>query len=301
MEVISSRLNRVLLLAATVIAAAGGGSAAQTGTPSPAELIRAAVNNEVAANDQDARFMYLDRKEDDHGSSTRLAVETTQATASMLVALDGKPLTPQQRQAEEARLQGMLDHPEEIRKKQRAEKDDAERTTKIVKAMPDAFLYEADGKESGETGVGKPGAELVRLKFRPNPNYQPPSRVEQVLAGMRGVVLVDATEHRIARIDGTLIKDVNFGWGILGHLDKGGHFLVQQADLGDGRWEISRMSLDFTGKILILKNLKIHSIQLLSDFRPVPANLTFAQGVKMLEERQVEVAGNHARLSGAAK
>jgi hypothetical protein len=53
------------------------------------------------------------------------------------------------------------------------------------------------------------------------------------------------------------------------------------------------MSLDFTGKILIFKNLRIQSTQTVSDFRPVPPNLTFAQGVKMLEERQVEVAGNH--------
>ena len=38
----------------------------------------------------------------------------------------------------------------------------------------------------------------MRLKFRPNPNYDPPTRVEQVLTGMQGVVLVDPrkTAHR---------------------------------------------------------------------------------------------------------
>jgi hypothetical protein len=276
-----------------VVVAASVRSAAQTPDLSPVELVRAAVSNEVAANSQSAKFMYLDRKEDEHGSSTRLAIETTQATASILLALDGKPLTPQQRQAEQIRLQGMLDHPEEIRKKQRAEKDDAERTMKIIRALPEAFLYEGDGREPGESGLGKPGAELVRLKFRPNPKYQPPSRVEEVLTGMQGVVLVDAAERRIARIDGTLMKEVSFGWGIFGHLDKGGHFLVQQSECGNSAWEISRMRLDFTGKILIFKNLRIQSTQLLSDFRPVPANLTFAQGVKMLEEHQIELAGNH--------
>ena len=294
MKVIPYRLNRALLLAAVVIAAAEVRLAAQTATPSPAELIRAAVNNEVAANDQGVKFMYVDRREDEHGSSTRLAVETTQATASILIALDGKPLTAQQRQAEQTRLQGMLDHPEEIRRKQKAEKEDDERTTKIVKALPDAFVFEADGEEPGESGLGRPGAELVRLKFRPNPSYKPPTRIEQVLAGMQGTVLIDARRYRIARIDGTLIKEVSFGWGIFGHLDKGGHFLVQQCEMGDGAWEISKMSLDFTGKILIFKNLRIQSTQVLSDFRPVPANLTFAQGVKMLEERQSEVAGNRA-------
>ena len=236
--------------------------------------------------------MFLDRKEDGHGSSTKLAVETNQTVASMLIAVDGKPLTAQQRQNEEIRLQGMLDHPDEIRKKQKAEKEDSDRTERIVRAMPDAFLYEADGTELGETGTGRPGAELVRLKFRPNPAYRPPTRVEQVLTGMQGVVLIDATEHRIARIDGTLVKEVSFGWGIFGHLDKGGHFLVQQAEEGNGVWEISRINLDFNGRILLVKNLRIQSNEVLSDFRPVPANLTFAQGVKMLEQHQSETARN---------
>ena len=42
-----------------------------------------------------------------------------------------------------------------------------------------------------EPGLGKTGNPLVRLKFHPNPNYEPPTRVEQVLTGMQGVVLVD--------------------------------------------------------------------------------------------------------------
>jgi len=287
MQIISYRWKRAVLLVTAVIA---GPSAQQMPILPPAELMRAAVDNEVAANDQDAKFMYLDRKEDEHGSKTKLAVETTQATASMLVALDSRPLTPQQRQTEEARLQGMLNRPEEVRKKQKAEKEDAERTLRMVKALPDAFLYESDGEQLGEAGLGKPDAKLVRLKFRPNPDYKPPSRLEQVLAGMQGVILIDAAERRIARIDGTLIKDVGFGWGIFGHLDKGGHFLVQQSELGGGIWEVSRMKLDFTGKILVFKNLRIHSDQILSDFRRVPSNLTFAQGVKMLKERQTEAA-----------
>ena len=46
--------------------------------------------------------------------------------------------------------------------------------------------------------MGKPGDRLLRLKFRPNPSYDPPTHVEQVLVGMQGVVLIDAakTAHR---------------------------------------------------------------------------------------------------------
>jgi hypothetical protein len=141
--------------------------------------------------------------------------------------------------------------------------------------------------------VGKEGAQLVRLRFHPNPRYEPPSHVEQVLQGMQGQLLIDAQTHRIARIDGTLFKDVGFGWGILGHLDKGGRFLVEQSDLGDGSWDMARMSLAFTGRVLLFKRLDIKSTEVYSDFRPVPTSLTFAQGVELLKKQEATLAENH--------
>ena len=79
--------------------------------------------------------------------------------------------------------------------------------------------------------MGRAGDTLVRMKFRPNPRYEPPSRVEQVLPGMEGTILVDAGKYRIAKIDGTLAREVSFGWGILGHLDRGGRFVVEQGEV----------------------------------------------------------------------
>jgi hypothetical protein len=100
---------------------------------------------------------------------------------------------------------------------------------------------------------------------------------------MQGYLLIDAPARRIARIDGNLFRDVTFGWGILGHLDKGGHFEVQQADVGDGAWEITKMSLRMTGKILVFKSISMIYDENFSDFRRVPANLSFSGGVDLLE------------------
>ena len=99
---------------------------------------------------------------------------------------------------------------------------------------------------------------------------------------MAGTLLVDSTEKRIAEIDGTLQKDVSFGWGILGHLDRGGRFVVQQADVGGKHWELTRMELAFTGKVLFFKRLDIRSSDIFSEFRPVPKDLSFAQAVDLL-------------------
>jgi len=268
--------------------------AADPTTESPSELVQKAVDHEVATNSDGPKFMFTDHKQSAHGAQTELLIETNEAMAGMVVAINDKPLTAEQRRAEEGRLARLLNNPDELRKKQKSEKEDSDRVDRIMKALPSAFLYEPDGTEMGSHSAGKPGDPLVRLKFRPNPKYHPPSHVEQVLVGMQGFVSIDPKQHRIARIDGTLVREVSFGWGILGHLDKGGHFFVEQADVGQGRWEITHMDLAFTGKILLIKSLSIKSDEAFSDFHPAPANLSFAQGVEMLKkEAAAEWAGNH--------
>lgn len=256
----------------------------------PVELVRKAVQNEIkAADDDSARFLFRGTKTTPQGSTTRLYVETKEATAGLVIAYNGKPLTPEQRHAEEARVERFISHPEELKKKHEQERASAERTLRIVRALPDAFLFECAGEEQGSESVGRAGETLVKLRFRPNPHYQPPSHVEEVLTGMQGYVLVDAAHYRLAVIDGTLFKEVGFGWGILGHLDPGGRFTVQQQELEDTVWEISSMSVNFTGKILLFKSLSISSTETFSGFKRVPSDLTFAQALELLKKEESSV------------
>lgn len=256
-----------------------------------AELVRRAVNNEVAADQRSGglHFMFKDEKKMPQMSQTKLVVETRDATAGMLVMQNGRPLNPQERQAEDARLSAYMHNPQELRRKRKQEKEDADHTERILRALPDAFIYQRDGTKPSREGLGAPGDELLQLNFKPNPNYNPPTHVEQVLTGMHGHLLIDTTQDRIAEIDGTLQSEVGFGWGILGHLDPGGRFFVQQADVGDHQWEVTQMELSFTGKVLFVKKLNIHSNDVYSDFHPVPANLTFAQGVELLKKKAAEI------------
>jgi hypothetical protein len=245
-------------------------------------LVRKTAANELKPETN--YLMFRSRKQASWGTQTHIYVQTKEATAGIVVAENDRPLDATKRQTEIDRLDYLVHNPAEVRRKQKREREDADRIARIVRAMPDAFLYQYDGQEQSYAGVGSPGDELVRLKFQPNPKYNPPSRVEQVLTGMQGTLLIDANKHRIAKIDGILYKDVSFGWGIFGHLDKGGKFQVDQAQIGNSEWEITRMGLNFTGKILIFKNLVINSAEVFSDFQMVPNNLSFADAVALLKK-----------------
>jgi hypothetical protein len=291
MKLIPFRTASRIFVALALSAAVGSVAEGPPAVP-PIELVKRAVANEMRSDDQPVKYMFRQRKETPAGSQTRLMVETRDAIAGIVVAYNDQPLNPDQRQGEYDRLQHFLRDPEELAHKRRQERENSERVKSILKALPDAFLFEYDGTETGTPGVGEPGSQLVRLKFRPNPNYDPPTRVEQVLTGMEGTVLIDPQKQHIAAIDGTLAKDVGFGWGILGHLDRGGHFHVNQTSIAENNWSIARMDLAFTGKLLLFKSLNFKSTEVYSDFHPVPADLSFAQGVELLKKQQSAVAEN---------
>jgi hypothetical protein len=252
-------------------------------------LVEQTVAHEVAASNDESKHMFRERKQAPKGTQTILYVETTEAMAGMLIAENDQPLTPERQRAEDGHLQWLMDNPDQLRKKHAREKEDADRTLRIVKALPSAFLYEYAGAEANN-GSGESGEPLLRLHFKPNPNYLPPSREEQVLTAMQGYLLIDAKAKRLAQIEGTLFRDVTFGWGLIGRLDKGGHFLVKQAEQGDHSWQITEMDLNLTGRILLFKSLHEISHETFSDFHPVPSDTTFARGVELLKTERAKLA-----------
>ncbi len=262
--------------------------------PNPVELVRAAVTKEVAAaHDTAVKFMFRSRKQTPKGLENKIYVESNEALVTKVVGQNDQRLEPHEERAEADQLAALVNNPEQLRKKQARDRQEVEHTLCILQALPDAFHFEYAGTEDSASGLGKAGDQLVRLKFTPNPSYSPPTRVEQVLEGMEGYLLIDPRTERLARVDGTLFKDVTFGWGIFGRLDKGGHFRVQKADVGDGFWEITEMSLNFNGKILLIKSLSIVSDEVFSDFQRLPDNVPFAEGVALLKSEKVSLARNH--------
>jgi hypothetical protein len=120
------------------------------------------------------------------------------------------------------------------------------------------------------------------LAFKPNPDFTPPDREAEVYHGMAGELWIDKDEERMVKLDAHLIADVNFGWGILGRLDKGGSILVEQANVGEHHWETTHMKLSLTGKALIFKTLNFQTTEDASHFEPVPPEMGYQNAIKML-------------------
>jgi hypothetical protein len=253
----------------------------------PQQLVRQASKNEIKANNIHQYFMYRDHTQYKNHSITKEVIETPQGGLSSTIAINGQPLTADQRAKENEKLEKFANDPEARRKREQSSKEDDQRDQLMLTSLPDAFLYTYAGTQPGPNGN-----EVVHLTFKPNPNFSPPNHETRVYEGMQGDILIDPKAMRIAKIDGTLFKDVDFGWGILGRLYKGGKFYIEQRDVGGGRWELVRETLDINGKILMIKPLTLYSTETATDFRPVPPNLTVAQALELLHKSDDTVAQN---------
>jgi hypothetical protein len=275
------------VLALAFLLAGTLGVAQQKPDVDPQELVRRAAKNEIKANDYRQYFMYRDHVGEKNHSVTKEVIETPQGGLSNTIAINGQPLTPEQRAKENQKLEKFANDPEARRKKEQASREDAQREQLMLTSLPDAFLYTYAGTQRGPNGD-----EVIHLTFKPDPNFSPPNHETRVYEGMQGDMLIDRKAVRIVKFDGTLFKDVEFGWGILGKLYKGGKFYIEQRDVGGGRWETVRETLDFYGKILMIKPLTIYSTETATDFRPVPSNLTVAQALDLLHKSDQTVAQN---------
>lgn len=249
----------------------------------PNQFVREMVQHELDAEDRDhSHWRYRLHKEDDAGASDRDVIETKEGSLARTLLLNGQPLNSDQRVKDDERMKKLVDDPEERARRDKRNKQDEQKYKELLKAIPDAFIFKYDGTEG----------DLTRLTFTPNPRYNPPSRELTVYHAMAGSLWIDRSALRLAMIEGRLIDDVRFGWGLLGHLDKGGTFKVVQKNVGDNHWDAVSLDLNMQGRAIIFKTLNIKQKQRLTDYRRMPDSLTIAGAYDILQGGNGSVAAS---------
>jgi hypothetical protein len=264
-------------LAALLPHAASGQAATPDSVGSdPVALVRRAVANELKPSGGRHPYRYKLHKIDDDKHTTKEVVETKDGDIGRLLDADGHPLDPESNQTELDRLNNLLAHPEIQEHRRKRDQADSNRANEMIRLLPDAFLYHFEGMADGPSGPA------FRLSLKPNPDFHAPDREAEVYAGMAGELWIDQQQERMVKLDVHLIADVNFGWGILGRLYKGGSILVEQEDVGNNHWEQNHFKLNLHGKALLFKSLDYVTTEDETDFTPVPPNWTYQDAIKLL-------------------
>jgi hypothetical protein len=239
-------------------------------------MVRRVLQKELEqAQDTTQPMQYTLRKQSPRLATTKLIVESKNGDVARLIAVNGTPISSEDAKKEDARLQSLLDDPSLQRHRQQRESSDADRARKVMRALPDAFLYTFAGV------VETPQGPSYRLSFQPNPKFDPEDLEAQVLKGMAGELWIDIAQQRVTRLSGKRLHDVEYGWGILGKLEEGGTLLLEQADIGNHQWRTTHMVLVMNARLLV-KTVKMDTTLDLSRYAPVTPGITYQQAIQIL-------------------
>ena len=255
---------------------------AQTQSPdiTVTELVRQTVAHDLAANDSGGQYMFQVHEETPQGSETRVMVETRDLEIDRLLLRNGQPLPPAQRQREEERLRSLLTNRARLLKFQTEQHSDEARIHRMIQAFPDAFLYQHAGAEKDSAG-----RQLSLVTFHPNPDFRPRSKELRVLQGVEGAMLIDTVAERFVRVEAKLCRDVDFGWGIINHISRGGSFLLEQQVVWRDQWAVTTLAFHYTNRLLMLITSRVDSVTKISDFQRLPDDLTQQQVLELLLDR----------------
>ena len=251
------------------------GSAATNLQPSAHDLIKDVVANELTDRTEHTHWMYHVSKMVEQQTLTQLEVETKDGPVHRLLTINDLPLNSAQQQLETARQEQLVRDPSQQVAVKRQNDADELRLENFVRLLPTAFLYAYDGWDGSN----------LRLAFRPDPVFVPPTMESRALQSMAGTILINPQQKRLVRMSGHLVENVDFGYGILGRIAKGGTFEIERIQVSSSHWKTHLIDIHVDGRMLLFKTISKQQHETRSDFEPVFKDLDLKQAEELLHSR----------------
>ena len=175
------------------------------------KLIKEVVYNELKDRGRQSFWEYRIEKRTAQQSLTEEQVETQYGPIYRVIAKNGVPLNQAQQQQEDSRLDDLLRNPGERENLKNTYDKDEQRLERLMALLPEAFVCEYDGEDGGN----------IRLTFRPNPSFKATTSEARIFHGLAGQMWIDPQHKRLVALKGELIDRIEFGYGLLGHINKG--------------------------------------------------------------------------------
>ena len=165
-----------------------------------------------------------------------------------LVAVDGKPLSPEQQAQEQQKLEAAI-----LERQKESQQERAQRIAKYEKERTrDHLLMEQltkalDFKLVGEQRLGP--YEVYVLKATPRPGYEPPNNEAKVLTGMEGRLWIDKKTFQWAKAEAKVIRPVSIE-GFLAQVEPGTRFELEKMPVTDSIWLPTHFVMKSQAKVL---------------------------------------------------
>jgi hypothetical protein len=123
----------------------------------------------------------------------------------------------------------------------------------FVETASKAFRITWAGRETRADSTGEHHSRtLAKFLLDPDPNYKPSTRIAVIFEHVHAQLWIDDDQAQFARLEGDIASDVTFGGGIIGKLNRGGHFMMEQSEAAPGVWLPTVYANDVDGRKFVL-------------------------------------------------
>lgn len=277
---------RVFALVLFISAAGLHAAEATVATESAQDLVRDVIYNELQDRSIDSFWEYRVERRTGTTNLTAEQIETKMGPIHRLLSREGRPLTSVEEREENARLDQLLQSSSDQARVQQKYQQDEQRLERLMALMPNAFHYEYAGEETGST---------VKLRFTPDTSFKPPTYEGRVFHALAGTITVNRRQKRMMHMQGEITDRVDFGWGLLGHIEKGGTFEIERQPVSAMHWKTSLVDVHIDGKVALFKTVAQDQHEVRSRFKPVPVDISLAQARAILDRVAAQSMGQGAR------
>ncbi|HEY2858637.1 MAG TPA: hypothetical protein VGJ21_09490 [Terracidiphilus sp.] len=246
-------------------------------------LVREVVYNEQHDHDIHGYWRYWVQKHGQAGTQIEEQVETAEGTVSRVLIHNGQRLDAQSEQVEDDKLRALMNSPGQQANLRQAYREDEDKIGRILVLLPDAFDFTDAGMEGG----------MRHLRYTPNAKYTAHGMEAKVFHQLSGDLWIDVRMKRLKRLEGHLSDDVNFGFGVLGRVNKGSWFRMARTQVNSDEWKTDQLSVHISGRALMMKTIGHDTDEVRGGFETVPAAMSMTQGLRMLQvspEREAALA-----------
>ncbi len=199
------------------------------------DLIKKSVAVENADFRTQPRYDYtVSERNDDEPARTWRQIMIDGSPYRELIAVGGKPLSPQLRDKEARKLRREIARRRQETRDARAARiakyrqgRDQEHT--MMLQMTKAFQY----RLAGEGTLN--GHAVYLLNATPRPGYVPPNRDSRVLLGMRGKLWLDQQTAHWVKVEAEVVQPVTF-YGVLATVKPGTRFELEKTPVAGNTW-----------------------------------------------------------------
>ena len=224
------------------------------------------------------QYNYFERNVEDHGTKAYQVLMILGSPYRRPVAVNGVPLTAEDREKEQSKLDEAVAKRRaesgEQREQRLAEyRKERHRNHRLIEEPTKAFVF----KLSGEATVD--AHQVYILSATPRPGYRPPDKETEVLTGMRGTLWIDEATFRWVKVQADVIHPVSIE-GFLAKVEPGTRFELEKTPVSGAVWLPSHFSVRSKAKILSVLPHGTHEDETYFNYRRARASGEAGIGVQ---------------------